>query len=371
MGLVTGENVKAPIDLPGFDQSAMDGYAFRFSDYKESNSFYVVREIAAGENDRRKLGKGEAVRIFTGAPLPRGADTVVMQERVEFKNGILRLLDIKLQRDSNVRKQGSQIEKGKIALKKDLIISPAAVGYLAALGIPSIKCVPSPRISILVNGNELKTGTGPLRTGEIFESNSHTLLAALRSLQIFETSSIHVEDDVRILTKELKKALRTSDLIILTGGISVGNYDFTKDALKSAGVKQLFYKVRQKPGKPLYFGKKGKKIIFALPGNPAAALTCFYEYVVPAIRILAGHVSAFPEAVYAPLLHNYKKKKGLGLLLKGIRPKGGVRLLKGQESYILSSFTLADSIIYLPEDAETFKKGDLVEVHNIPGLPHS
>ena len=368
LGLVLSKKLKAGIDLPGFDQSAMDGYAFRHIDFRSGSSFDVVGEAAAGTNPGIKVRRGQAVRIFTGAPLPQGTDTVVMQEKTERTGNRLLITDPELKKGANVRIRGSQIKKGMIALPSNVVLTPGAIGFLSALGIHHVTCFPHPKISIICSGNELNNGKKPLESGEIYESNSHALVAALRSLHIENVSTSLVKDDLASLIKLLKRSLAESDLILMTGGISVGEYDFSSAAIKKLGIKTVFYKIHQKPGKPLYFGKKGKKLVFALPGNPAAALTCFYEYVVPTIRLLCGYPEGFLTSQMLPIHHDYQKKKGLGLFLKGLSDNGGISILDGQESFMLRSFCRADSIVFIPEEKENIIKGELVEVHKIPGI---
>jgi molybdopterin molybdotransferase len=368
LGSVAAGNIVSPIDLPLFDQSAMDGFAIVFSDYVNKSRIKIVGEVAAGNSFNGRLNPGQAVRIFTGAPIPSGGDTVVMQEKVIVDNDNLIINDPSLVYSANVRKTGSQIKKGKTALTKDTIITPGGIGYLAAMGVTSVNVIPSPKITVIVTGSELKKPGKPLIKGEIYESNSYTLQAVLQSIGLKVHNITSIRDSQAKTFNVIRKAIRNSDLVLITGGISVGKYDFVGSALTELGVKNIFYKINQKPGKPLFFGKKSNTLIFGLPGNPAAVLSCFYEYVYPAINIMRGKKDAFLRKIQLPIAASYPKKPGLSFFLKGRISDKSVVPLEGQESYILSSFASADCLIYLSADRENIQAGEMVEVHILPGL---
>lgn len=367
-GSVVYEKVISPVNLPPFDQSAMDGYAILFSDYKKNKPIKIVGEVPAGKYFDKKIKPGEAVRIFTGAPVPAGTDTVVMQEKVTVENNFLLIQSQILSKGANIRKAGSQIKKGESALAKGSVITCGGIGYLAAMGISKIKTVSTPKVAVIVTGTELKKPGEKLGKGHIYESNSFALNAALKSVGVLVQNNYSVTDSESKTLEILKKVINNFDLIIITGGISVGDYDFVGEALEKLNVKNIFYKIRQKPGKPLFFGKKNNTLIFGLPGNPAAVLSCFYEYVYPALGIMQGKKDVFLKKVFLPILKDYSKKNGLSFFLKGKIMSTGVMPLEGQESYILSSFAMADCLIYLSEESQNIKKNDVVEVHLLPGL---
>ena len=368
VGSILSDNILAPISLPPFDQSAMDGYAIQFSDYIFKKKIEVIGEVAAGDLFHGKIISGQAIRIFTGAPIPDGADTVVMQEKIAIEKGNLIIKDFALKRGNNIRKTGSQIKKDKIAFSKGMIITPGGVGYMAGLGISSVNVISKPRITIVVTGSELRRPGEALSKGKIYESNSCALSAALYSMGLKAGNIIFVNDDKIKTFNALKKAVKNSDMVVLTGGVSVGEYDFVGKAISQLRAENIFYKIKQKPGKPLFFAKYNKTLIFGMPGNPAATLSCFYEYVYPAIRIMCGHKDIYLKKVLLPIAEHYSKKKGLSFFLKAKILDNTVIPLEGQESYILSSFALADSLIYLPEESESIKKGEIVEVHKLPCL---
>lgn len=366
---VLATSVKSPLPLPPFDQSAMDGYALRSEDVVQKKSIVVVGEVAAGKKYKQRLKTGEAVRIFTGAQVPLGADAVVMQEKVVVKNKQLFIQDDYLTSPAmNVRKKGSQIVKNKIAKEKGSLINPACVGYLAAMGITAVEVIRNPTITIVVTGSELKKPGKKLLPGEIYESNSFAVQSALQTMGLAARRIVFIQDHSSNTLRAIRQAMQTSDLVLITGGISVGDYDYVGSSLQALNVKNIFYKIKQKPGKPLFFGAHEKGFVFALPGNPAAVLSCFYEYVYPAIRIMQGRKEVFLQTVFLPIARDFTKKPGLSLFLKGLVQGKAVHPLEGQESYILSSFSEANALIYLSESMSSLKKGDFVEVHLLPSV---
>lgn len=364
LNLFLAEDIFAPINVPSFNQSAMDGYAFKFSDIE--SKITIVDEIAAGDIRDIEIKKGEAVRIFTGAKVPESCDTVVMQELTEVDGCQLSVKDVGLKIGGNIREEGHQINQGDLALEKGTKINPAAIGFLASLGVVSVKVHQKPRVTILTTGNELVKIGNILQKGQVYESNTLMLQSALNNLDI-EAETVFLIDDFEETKSAINKALDNSDLLILSGGISVGDYDFVKPALEENEVEQLFYKVKQKPGKPLFFGKKDKKLVFALPGNPAAALNCFYLYVQPAINIQLGNPKPFLVKTTLPINQSYKKKSGRAEFLKAFSNGNNVNLLEGQGSDVLLSFAKANCLVFLSDEIDNIEKGDLVEVHILPG----
>jgi len=279
VGHVLYNDIIAPINMPPFRQSAMDGYALNIH---EASTYNIVGEVKAGDNHHPKLNSGEAVRIFTGAPVPDSANAVIMQERVRV-NSTLLTLESTASFQENIRPLGEQVSKGQIALKKGTHLSPAGVAFLRSLGLTEIRVYKKPSIAIVVTGNELAEAGQPLSHGQIYESNASMLQAALKNLGYLNIRVYKVADNYTETLNVLDQVINANDVVLVSGGISVGDYDFVGSTLQELNVEQLFYKVKQKPGKPLFFGKKEEKIIFALPGNPAAALSCFYIYVQAAL----------------------------------------------------------------------------------------
>jgi molybdopterin molybdotransferase len=357
--------VYAAVDIPAFNQSSMDGYAFAFTGWKANKSLQIKGEMTAGSNETFALLPENAARIFTGAAVPPGADTVVMQEKAKIENDQLVIADETILQGSNVRAKGSEIKAGELALAKNALLMPAAIGFLAGVGITDVLIYPCPSVSIIVTGNELQAPGQPLLQGQVYESNSFSLQAALKQLHINEVKVYKAEDSLEKVQQVLKEALQQSDIVFLTGGVSVGDYDFVAAAAAQNGIEKLFHKIKQRPGKPFYFGKKENKLVFGLPGNPASVLTCFYEYVEPALKKIA-HQKTGLRVMQVPLAESFKKASGLTHFLKGLYDGKTVTALHAQESYRLSSFANANCLIKIDEEVTACEKGEKVEIHLLP-----
>jgi len=361
-GLILAVDVYASMDIPAFPQSSMDGYAFSFEGWKKHKKLKITGEVAAGSHETFTLEPKNTVRIFTGAAVPAGADTVIMQEKIQLENGELKIEDETIQQGNSVRLKGSEIKAGELALGKESVLSPTAIGFLAGIGITDVKVYPNPSIAIIITGNELQQPGEPLQHGQVYESNSFALKAVLQQLNIADIKVQYATDKPEVLTGTLKKALEQADVVLLTGGISVGDYDFVLQSATECGVEKLFHKIKQRPGKPLYFGKKESKLVFGLPGNPASVLTCFYQYVTPALEKLSKRKIGL-QALQVPLEGSFKKATGLTHFLKGFYNGKTVIPLDAQESYRLSSFAKANCLIQVDEDITSFKEGELVDVY--------
>jgi molybdopterin molybdotransferase len=366
LGCSLAEDIYASINLPPFDQSNVDGYAVRFS-ASSKNIWKVVDEIKAGDNPSLQLKVGEAVRIFTGAFVPKGSDLVIMQEKIIRNGNTISYTEIlPLKKGEHIRIEGAQIKKGDLALNKGILLNPAAISFLNALGLTEVTVFNKPKIALIITGNELQAVGSDLETGKIYESNSSALQCALISMGLNVDKLIFVKDDKNSLEKAVADGLSDADMLLISGGISVGDYDFVKEVLKENCTETLFYKIAQKPGKPLFFGKNKNTFIFGLPGNPASALTCFYEYVYLALRKMQGRENIFLNKLQLPILKNVSKKKGLANFLKAKIKGESVEPLEGQESFIMKSFGEANAFIYLPMEKENIEAGERVEVHLLP-----
>ncbi len=364
-GCMLAHDVFASYDIPAFAQSNMDGYAFKFKDHLSNNSLQIKGVIQAGAALPAEINAGEAMRIFTGAPIPANADTVVMQEKVAVHQNKLIIQDDALIAGSNVRLKGAEIKQGELALEKNTYLSAASIGFVAGIGISHVFVYPKPAVHIIVTGKELQQLNKPLQHGQVYESNSYMLMAALQQLHINNVKIFWADDDLTALQKLLQQSLNEADIVLLTGGVSVGDYDFVVRATELCGVMQLFHKIKQKPGKPLYAGLKDNKIVMGLPGNPSSVLTCFYEYVIEVLRLLSSS-SKIIQVKYLPLAKALEKKEGLTHFLKAKIFNNAVMPLHAQESYRLSSFAVADCLIVLDEVKTFFNEGDSVEVHILP-----
>ena len=363
--LVLAADIIAPLDIPAYPQSSMDGYAFGFSGWQQG-SLHVNGEMAAGDSRSLQVQPGQAVRIFTGAPVPPGADTVVMQEKTTVLDNTLQFTDNNIQAGDHVRPAGSEIKAGALAMPAGSLLTPAALGFLAGIGITEVPVYNRPRVCLLVTGNELQQPGRPLQYGQVYESNSVALSAALRQLGFPQLQVTHAPDNLATLQQTITQLLQQCDVLLVTGGVSVGEYDFVSRALAGNGVQQVFHRVKQRPGKPLYFGQKQQQYVFGLPGNPSSVLTCFYQYVLPALQqLMQLPVRGLPQ-VQAALSAAYRKNTGLTHFLKGHYANGTVTPLNAQESYRMHSFASANCLICLNETQTTFTKGEVVTVQLLP-----
>lgn len=362
-GLVLAADLYAAVDIPAFEQSSMDGYALRFS--VRDQALDIAGEMAAGTGRGLSIQGLEAARIFTGAPLPEGADTVVMQEKVRVEDGKLIVLDSALQRGSNVRHKGAEVKQGQVAMAAGTRLTAAAIGFLAGIGETEVSVFSVPSVSIILTGNELQQPGLPLSFGQVYEANSVMLSVALQEAGIRNIQVLKAVDDLHAVEEVLEQALQSSDLVLLTGGVSVGDYDFVVQAAENCGVTKHFHRIRQKPGKPLFFGSRANKLVFGLPGNPSSVLTCYYQYVLPAIEALL-HTPGSVKEVSAILTHDYPKAAGLTHFLKAKYHDGQVTPLHAQESFRLHSFAQADCFIVLEETHADYIAGEQVRVQLLP-----
>jgi molybdopterin molybdotransferase len=352
LGFILAEALYSPIDMPPFRQSAMDGYAFSHS---ELTKLEVISTSQAGDYSNIKLDKNKAIRIFTGAFVPDNLDTVVMQEHTSIIENTLEIEKMPLC-FANVRNQGEQIKENQLVLEKNTLINPAAIGFIACLGIKEITVYAKPKVAIVVTGNELVKPGKTLPKGKIYESNSIMLETALKEIRIKKIKTFKVKDDLNATKKVLKNCMLNFDIVLVSGGISVGDYDFVKEALLSNGVEELFYKINQKPGKPLFFGKKDRTIVFALPGNPASTLTSFYVYVVPALKKRMGFEAIHSPKIKRKINTEFTNTSGKSLFLKAFYDDLKVTILESQSSAMLNTFAIANGLIYLPNDLSTIEK---------------
>lgn len=364
-GMMLATDVKALCDVPSFNNSAMDGYAFR---YNGENIFDLHGKVQAGDSGKITVLPHQAVRIYTGAPVPEYTDTVAQQEITVVENGKLQVDLSKLSRGANIRLRGSQCKAGEVIAHAGTILTPGTVALLASVGIDKVPVYAAPSVYVIITGNELQQAGIPLREGCIYNSNQPALCAFFKTMGIEETAFAHVTDSLQLLAETIKAALQKSDMLIITGGISVGDYDFVNQALAENGVQQLFYKVKQKPGKPFFAGYYDvasgiRKPVFALPGNPAAVLSCILRYVKPSIMQMKGIPDAWNGIQYLPLANSYSKKRGLTHFVKIKLKENHVWITGGQESFNLLPFADCSGIAELPEESEFFSEGTLVKTY--------
>lgn len=362
LGRVLAMDVFSKIDIPSFPQSAMDGYAVHsMGDIESGDTFTVIGEIQAGETNKLELIPGQAVRIFTGAAVPEDATTIVIQE-VVIRNGDQIRIERDVEEGANIREQGEQIMSGDTGLQEGTVLTPSGIGFLAMMGYGRIKVIKKPKITVVVTGNELVPPGEELSYGEIYESNSVTLVAALENYGFPVIQVSFVKDSYEATLKDLKWAINESDVVITSGGISVGDYDFVGAAFRELEVEEHFYKVKQKPGKPLFFATKKDTVIFALPGNPASALTSLYYYILPALNQMIGKGFEGLKSYKLPLLGGYLKKGDRAQFLKGFLTEEGVEILDGQSSAMMHTYAITNVLIFIPAEVMGIENKGMVRV---------
>ncbi|WP_299222171.1 gephyrin-like molybdotransferase Glp [uncultured Aquimarina sp.] len=361
-GLLLGEDIISHIHMPPFRQSAMDGYALLLHD---KNSYQIIGEVKAGDADNYSLEPGQGVRIFTGARVPDNANTVVIQEKVNRSENTI-TIDSEIHPNQNIRAVGEQIKKGDTALTKGTKLTPAGIGFLAGLGVTNVKVNVPPRVAIITTGNELITPGEKLTKGKIYESNSIQLETVLQQLHIKQITNYIVQDEYESTKETIRQAIENNDLVLISGGISVGDYDFVKEALSELHTEELFYKIKQKPGKPLFFGTNNKTMIFALPGNPASSLTCFYIYVLPIIQKMMGITTIGLSRTTKLIAKDFVKKGDRAQFLKAKVSGETVEILEGQSSAMLYTYAIANALVYIPEHVGSIEKGNAAETILLP-----
>ncbi len=358
-GRFLAQDVIAPFDHPLFDCSAMDGYAFAFG----ASQWKLVGEVAAGDAFPRALVPGECVRIFTGAMIPEGADTVVMQERVQRNGDLITHSDVKLKEGGNVRYKGEQLRAGEVVVHRGVLLDAGAIGLLASVGVRKLHVAARPRVALLITGNEFAEDAMP-KPGKIFGSNGAMLQAALRKEGI-EATVVHAGDDREALVRAWKELSPANDLILSTGGVSVGDHDLVPPTLNALQAEIIFHGVRQKPGKPMLFGFLGGTAVFGLPGNPRAVMVLVLEYVLPFLRSMQGCPAPWMRSEALPI-HKALRMNGDRAEFRAAHVEGGkVRLLADEGSHMLRSLTEANAIAFIPAEVRELKMGDPMEVHFI------
>lgn len=356
--------VHAVHDHPLFDMSAVDGYAFAVT--SGSASWRVMLELAAGDAIGKALLPGECARIFTGAMMPLGADTVVMQEHVERKGETITHNDQGLRCGANVRRRGEQLRAGDPLLQAGVHLGPAEIGLLASAGIRTVQVHARPSVSIVRTGGEFTEASSP-EPGRIFSSNDVMLAAALLQEGIPSSGRLFTPKDERPeLLRELQLAMDSSDVVITTGGVSVGEHDLVRSCLEELGAEVLFHGVRQKPGKPMLFARLGNTVIFGLPGNPRAVMIAWYEYVLPYLRAMQGAIDPWLRSERLPISAAVQFKGARAEFRVAEVRQGEVHLLADQGSHMLSNLIAAQAIAYFPSTMSALDAGDLVELHYLP-----
>jgi molybdopterin molybdotransferase len=373
---VLAADVESPLDVPGHDNSAMDGWALRYADVdgQAETTLRRVGESFAGKPYDGGVGPGEAVRIFTGAVIPRGADTVVMQERARgTPEGVVIAPGAVTKAGQNRRYAGEDLKRGAVVFRKGQPVRPAELGMLASLGIGEVSVYRRLRVAFFSTGDELRSVGQPLATGEIYDSNRYTLYGMLRRLGCEIVDMGVVPDEPGLLEQAFRTAAASADVVITSGGVSVGEADFVKALLAKLG-EVLFWKIAMKPGRPLAYGRIGDAHFFGLPGNPVSVMVTFYEFVRDALLVLQGRTGVAPMPMFkATLAAPIRKAPGRTEFQRAVLSPVAdgtweVRTTGDQGSGILSSMSLANCFIVLSPATGNVDAGAQVDVQLLEGL---
>ncbi len=366
---VLREDLVASFDNPQTEVSAMDGYALSFSSLESGKDIRVVGEAIAGELPLKPLKEGEAVKIFTGAPIPRGADTVIPVEIAQVNQGFLKVKG-KVKKGANVRPKGEDYKKGEVILEKGILITPAEMGIIASLNRKKVKVSKRPKVGVIITGKEVvEPGSLLTSPAQVVNANAYTLIGLVKEVGGEPTYYGIVDDDYGETLKAVDSALNENDVVITSGGIPAGDYDFVKEVVKVLGVENIFYKVKVKPGKPVFFGKRGEKYFFGLPGFPVSVFVGFNVFVYPFLRSLQGAKERFRRRFTAFLREEFRRKKADRLEFVRVSCRFNAERgvfeafpLKKQSSGSLS--TLRGSVFLMPVEigVRALPEGSKVEV---------
>lgn len=369
LGRTLARDIRAAENIPPFTKATMDGYAVQAADTRGSGTagaveLDVLEDLPAGRFSRKTVGPGQAVRIMTGAPLPAGADAVVMVEDTG-KAGRRVTVRREVRPGANIGLAGEDLKKGELALERGALIGPAEIGMLAAAGRHRVPVTRRPRLAVIATGDEIVEPGERKRRGQIRNANGPALTALAAAAGAEAVYLGIARDKNSSLAAKLAEA-RGADILVLSGGVSVGDYDLVKAELEAAGVKPVFWQVRIKPGKPVFFGVRGRQLVFGLPGNPTSAMVTFHLFVRPAIDRLLGRLVPGPEPAMAILGATIVLKPGRTQFLRG-RVVGRGPILEvvpyeDQRSGVLRSMVRGRVLIVVPADAERIEAGREVEV---------
>ena len=374
-GRVLGEDIIAARDNPPWDNSAMDGFAVRWEDIKQEHAITkpvalkVVEDVPAGTVATKTVGPGQAIRIMTGAPIPKGADTVVKVEETEPSENTVKIFK-EVERGGNIRPQGEDVKKGDCIIAKGTQIRPAEAGMLAILAKSFVLVYQRPRVAILSTGDELADLDERFDDDKIINSNSYGTAAAVQEAGGIPILLGIAKDQPAALKEKISHGLN-ADILVLSGGVSMGDYDFTKAVFKDLGAEMNFWKLAIRPGQPLAFGKIQGKLAFGLPGNPVSSMVTFEQLVRPAMLKMGGHRSYGRPVVQAVFQEKFSKRTDRRHFLRGILSRENnvltVRTTGDQGSGILTSMVKANGLIDVPEEVERLNPGDIVNVQVLSG----
>ena len=371
LGRVLGEDIIASRSNPPWDNSAMDGFAVRWEDIHSEYSISkipelkIVEDVAAGAVATKTVGPGEAIRIMTGAPLPVGADTVVRIEYTEPSETTVRIMMSEHGQGANIRPKGDDVQEGDCIIAKGTSLRSGEIGMLAILAKPFVLVYQRPRVGILSTGDELADLDEPFDENKIVNSNSYGIASAVQEAGGIPILLGIAKDTPDSLKDKIRQGL-TCDILVLSGGVSMGDYDFTKPVFAELGADMNFWKLAIRPGQPVAFGKIQGKLAFGLPGNPVSSMVTFDQLVRPAMMKLGGHTNWERPTVKATFQETFSKQPDRRHFLRGVlaHENGAlvVRTTGKQGSGILTSMVKANGFIDVPEEVENLQPGDFVDV---------
>ena len=368
LGRTLGESVCAGDDIPPFDNSAMDGYAVRHADCQNIPALLGIGDvITAGQLALTDVESGSCASIMTGAPMPIGADTVIPVEWTTRVTPQQVRIDRAPPQGTYVRRAGADVRSGQVVVERGIVITPPVLGMLSGVGAHEVVVSRRPRVAVISTGDEVFRGAGPLPRGKIRDINGPALAAQVVEAGGEPIGPMHTRDSLAEVRKVVQSALGKSDILLISGGVSVGQHDYVKMVLDSMGFEMLFWRVRQRPGGPLAFGMLGGCAVFGLPGNPVSSSVCFDQYARPYIAALLGRQQVRRARYRATLEVPTPKKSGLHYFVRGIYGAGQDGLLTvqdtgGQASNRYTSMALANCLIHLEEDVSSTHAGDQVTI---------
>jgi molybdopterin molybdotransferase len=368
LGRALAEDVASDLDLPPFDKAMMDGYAVRSGDLRDGKAtLAVVEEITAGRTPRQALGQGQAARIMTGAPVPAGADAVVMVEYTQaLEDGRVAIEDKPPKAGQNIMPRGKEMRSGEVVLNAGAVLGPAAFGLLATVGRTEARIVPAPRVAIIATGDELVEAGTKLQSGQIRNSNGPMLVAMVCQAGCRAEYLGIARDDAERLRKLVDDGLQ-ADVLVLSGGVSAGALDLVPGILEQAGVEAHFHRVAMKPGKPVFFGTGPRgTAVFGLPGNPVSSLVCFELFVRPALRCLGGRTEALPPAIRAKLAEDFRHRSDRPTYHPAVLEESadgrGVQPVAWLGSPDLKALARANALVVFPPGERMLAAGEVFDV---------
>ena len=371
LGRVLAEDITSPSNVPNYNNSAMDGYALKATDVSASR-LMVIGIAFAGKAFEGTVADGQCVRIMTGGAIPKGADTVVVQEKTVVDGEFINIIEAP-KPHANVRYAGEDLKLGQTVLATGHLMRPADLGLIASLGIAEVRAYRKLKVAFFSTGDELVSVGQPLQTGQVYDSNRYTLFGMLTKLGVEVMDMGAIADDPILLENTLLSAVTQADVVITSGGVSVGEADYMKLLLAKHG-QVMFWKVAMKPGRPLAYGKVGSAHYFGLPGNPVAVMVTFYQFVRDALLRLMGQSSPVPLPMFSvQCTQAIKKMTGRtefqrGILFADTDGNWRVKPTGAQGSALLSSMSLANCFIVLDETVGNLEAGAMVQVQVLNGI---